>query len=133
MLPAPELEPQRNGTSAVTTRPAAHVMGERASTTWYLCLGTFVAAHVFLVNHFVPFHEVFSAHPLQGIDYDLHIGQVFRVVDSLRNWGHSWSYDVQLLAGQPEGTITDSGSKAWELWAFALHQLGVPKPIAFNT
>ena len=56
-----------------------------------------------------------------------------RVVEALERWGHSWLYDVQLLAGQPEGTITDSGSKGWELWTFALHACGVPKVIAFNT
>jgi hypothetical protein len=85
------------------------------------------------VNHFVPFREVFSAQPLQGIDYDLHIGQVYRVINSLARWGHSWSYDVQLLAGQPEGTITDAGSKGWELWSFALTWLGVPRSVAFNS
>jgi hypothetical protein len=57
-----------------------------------------------------------------------------RVVEALERWGHSWLYDVQLLAGQPEGTITDSGSKGWELWTFALHHyFGVPKTVGFNS
>jgi hypothetical protein len=85
------------------------------------------------VDRFVPFRGVFSPHPLRGIDYDLHIGQVYRVTDSLLGWGRSWTYDVQLLAGQPEGTITDSGSKGWELWTFALRAIGVPLPMAFNS
>jgi len=79
------------------------------------------------------FKDVFSDRPLQGVDYDLHIGQVYRVADALTHWGRSWSYDVQLLAGQPEGTLTDSGSKGWELWTYALYRLGVPRAIAFNS
>jgi hypothetical protein len=89
--------------------------------------------HVGLANYFVPFGAVFSNEPLHGIDYDLHIGQVFRVADALDHWGKSWLYDVQLLAGQPEGTITDSGSKGWELWTYALGKLGVRRALAFNS
>jgi hypothetical protein len=91
------------------------------------------AAHIGLVNYFMPIGSVLSNEPLHGIDYDLHIGQVFRVAESLDRWGKSWLYDVQLLAGQPEGTITDSGSKGWELWTFALCKMGVPRAIAFNS
>lgn len=91
------------------------------------------ALHLFLVNYYVPLRGIFRKVPLQGVDYDLHIGQVYRVVEALEGWGKSWLYDVQLLAGQPEGTILDSGSKGWELWTFALHRLGVDRAIAFNT
>jgi hypothetical protein len=97
---------------------------------WGLLL---TAAHVALSNYFVPFAKVFGPRPLTGADYDLHVGQVLRVVEGLEGWGKSWVYDVHLVAGQPEGTITDSGSKAWELWTYALHQCGAPFPIAFNT
>lgn len=97
------------------------------------CLVAFVAIHAALVDYFMPVRAVFSTHPLQGVDYDLHIGQVYRIVDALSQWGRTWAYDVQLLAGQPEGTITDSGNKGWELWTFLLQSLGLPRAIAFNT
>jgi hypothetical protein len=100
---------------------------------WIVCSVLSMTGHALLVEHFVPVKEVFSERPLQGIDYDLHIGQVFRVVEALDRWGKAWLYDVHLLAGQPEGAITDSGSKGWELWTFALFRLGVPRPIAFNS
>ncbi|MEY4578319.1 MAG: hypothetical protein RL701_3022 [Pseudomonadota bacterium] len=92
-----------------------------------------MSLHFMLVNLFCPVRRVFVDSPISGIDYDLHIGQVFRVVEALDRWGRAWSYDPQLLAGQPEGTITDSGSKGWELYTFALHTLGVPTAIAYNT
>lgn len=92
-----------------------------------------VALHVSLTLHFVDAAEVFSDRPLQGTDYDLHIGQVYRVVDALSGWGESWAYDVELLAGQPEGAITDAGSKGWELWTYALVSMGVVRSVAFNS
>jgi hypothetical protein len=89
--------------------------------------------HLTLLNYFMPFRAIFARTPLTGDDYDLHIGQVFRVVEGLEGWGRSWVYDVQLLAGQPEGTILDSGSKGWELFTYALHHfLGVDRALAFN-
>src|SRR5262245_54373973 len=75
-----------------------------------------VALHVGLTLHFVPLRGAFGGEFLYGDDFDLHIGQISRVVEGLRDYGQSWVYDVKLLAGQPEGTISDSGSKGWELW-----------------
>lgn len=86
-----------------------------------------------LVHHFMPLPAVFSQRMLSGLDYDLHAGQALRMSEALARWGHSWSYDVQLLAGQPEGTLGDLGAKGWELWTFALSSLGVPQAIAFNS
>ena len=100
---------------------------------WFGSLAALLAVHAVLVDRFVPCKRVFVDAPLTGVDYDLHVGQVFRVVEALQGWGKSWLYDVQLLAGQPEGTITDAGSKGWELWTFALSSLGVPRAIAFNS
>lgn len=103
------------------------------SRGFLLVAALLIPTHIALVNHFLPFSEVFSNEPIHGVDYDLHIGQVFRVVNALDHWGKTWLYDTQLLAGQPEGTITDSGSKGWELYTFLLHRLGVPTGTAFNT
>ena len=106
---------------------------ERTGVGFWICTALLTVLHAVLTNHFVPLAEVFSNNPLQGVDYDLHIGQVYRVVTALEHWGRSWLYDVQLLAGQPEGAITDSGSKAWELWTFVLVRGGVSKAVAFNS
>lgn len=104
----------------------------RALTAALAC--TVGAVHLLLVNHFVSLRAVFGDEPIYGVDFDLHIGQVFKVVEALEDFGRAWLYDVKMLAGHPEGTITDSGSKGWELWTFALHHyLGVPRAIAFNT
>jgi hypothetical protein len=92
-----------------------------------------LALHVGLVNHFVPFSEVFSPRVLSGDDFDLHIGQIARVVEGLEGWGQSWVYDVKLLAGQPEGAICDSGSKGWELWTYVGHNLGLSLAVAINS
>jgi hypothetical protein len=89
--------------------------------------------HVGSVNHFIPISAVFSNEPLHGMAYDRHVGQVFRVATALDRWGKTWLYDVQLLAGQPEGTLSDLDSKGWELWTFVLCWLGVPGAIAFNS
>src|SRR5262249_7495015 len=75
---------------------------------------------------------VLSKVPLQGDDFDLHIGQTYRVLQGLDGWGKGWVYDVQLLAGQPEGTIFDADNKGCELFTFALWKLGVDKATAFN-
>jgi hypothetical protein len=110
-----------------------HTETSRARIGFALCALVLCGLHVLLVDHFMPFADVFSDKPLQGIDYDLHIGQVYRVVEALSRWHKTWLYDVQLLAGQPEGTIMDSGSKGWELWTYALYAMGVPRAIAFNS
>jgi hypothetical protein len=112
--------------------PAPPGPGRRDAGFW-VAAGALSTLHVLLVNYFVPFRRVFEHAPLTGDDYDLHIGQVYRVVEGLEGWGKSWVYDVQLLAGQPEGTILDSGSKGWELFTYLLHHfLGVDRAVAFN-
>ncbi len=117
--------------AAVAGRGALSASGKGRG--FWVAAVTLAAVHVCLVNYFMPFRRVLSHVPLTGDDYDLHIGQVYRVVTGLEGWGRSWVYDVQLLAGQPEGTILDSGSKGWELFTYALHHfLGVDRALAFN-
>ena len=98
--------------------PAAFVLAVAAQTA------------LFLYNE--PLEVVFSARPLSGRDYDTHLGQVWRVTEALDGWGKSWAYDVQLLAGYPNGTIFDADNKGWELWTYALYKLGLPMGTAFN-
>ncbi|HKU40392.1 MAG TPA: hypothetical protein VJR89_19660 [Polyangiales bacterium] len=105
----------------------------RARLAFAACASALACAHLAWVDYFAPLSAIFTPRPIQGVDFDLHIGQVYRVVEGLRGWGKSWVYDVRLLAGQPEGAITDAGSKAWELWTYLLHAAGVDLAIAFNS
>jgi hypothetical protein len=100
---------------------------------FFVCAVALAVAHLLLANYFAPLRAVFSSRPITGIDFDLHIGQVYRVLEGFHGWGQSWVYDVRLLAGQPEGTILDAGSKGWQLWTLALNACGVSIPVAFNT
>lgn len=77
--------------------------------------------------------RLISDQPYAGFDYDTHISQVWRVLEGLQGWGRSWVYDVQHLAGYPNGTIFDADNKGWELWTWALVELGVSPGQAFNS
>jgi hypothetical protein len=136
-MPAARVRDRRLGLAMTTATKDAGVAVARPfarpSVAFAAAALALVVAHALLVNTFLPLKVVFRNAPIQGFDYDLHIGQVFKVVQALLDSGKSWAYDVQLLAGQPEGTITDSGSKGWEVWTFLLCRVGVPRAIAFNT
>jgi hypothetical protein len=110
---------------------AGRTRGRRA--TLVLAAAGVLLLHSVLLCYFIDLRTVFADVPMQGDDFDIHIGQTFRVIDGLARWGHSWVYDVQLLAGQPEGTIFDADNKGWELWTYALTRLGVSRAVAFNS
>jgi hypothetical protein len=115
-------------------RPAIAARGTKdSSLSFALCAGALVLLHLVLANHFLSFASVFSAEPFTGDDYDTHIGQAYRVIEGLERYGKSWVYDVQLLAGQPEGTIFDADNKGWAMWTYVLYRLGMAKGMAFNT
>lgn len=97
-----------------------------------VALLSIVALQLALTSWFLPPSAVFSSTPLSGGDYDTHAEQSYRALEGLSSWGKSWVYDVHLLAGFPNGTIFDADNKAWELWTFSLHALGVPRGLAFN-
>jgi hypothetical protein len=82
--------------------------------------------------YFAPPKLMLSRRPVSGQELDAHVGQAYRVGESLERFGRSWAYDPQLLAGCPEGVLFDSDAKAWELWTFVVARLGVPKGTAFN-
>lgn len=71
--------------------------------------------------------------PVAGLDFDTHIAQVWRVLEGLEGWGKSWVYDVQHLAGYPNGTIFDADNKGWEIWTWVLVSMGMEPGLAFNT
>lgn len=65
-------------------------------------------------------------------DFATHAEQVRRVIESFETAGQHWAYDVQLLAGAPNGVLFDADNKGWELWTFALTRLGVGEGKAYN-
>lgn len=76
--------------------------------------------------------RLLSDTPQSGFDFDTHVSQVWRVVEGLQGWRAPWIYDVQHLAGFPNGTIFDADNKGWELFTWALVRLGVSQGQAFN-
>ena len=104
------------------------IFRRRVIVGWLLLLG----AHLGLFFEFSG-AQLLSATPYFGHDFNTHIEQTWRVLEGLRGWGKSWVYDVQLLAGQPNGVFFDADNKAWELWTYALTLLGVPQGWAFNS
>lgn len=76
--------------------------------------------------------RLLSDTPQSGFDFDTHVSQVWRVVEGLQGWNAPWIYDVQHLAGFPNGTIFDADNKGWELFTWALVRLGVSQGQAFN-
>ncbi len=91
-----------------------------------------VLSHLVLTFYYERPALIFGPEPNSWLDFDTHIEQVWRVTEALDGWGKAWAYDVQLLAGYPNGTIFDADNKGWELWTFALWKLGLPRGTAFN-
>ncbi len=75
---------------------------------------------------------LFSDVPYGGLDFDTHITQAYRVVEGIEGWKRTWVYDVQLLAGVPNGVIFDADNKGWSLVTYAGKQLGLSQGMAFN-
>jgi hypothetical protein len=105
----------------------------RARLTFAAAVALLVALHAGLIAYFDHPSIVFDERPLSGVDFDTHIEQTWRVLEGLDGWGKTWVYDVQLLAGHPNGTIFDADNKAWELWTFLGWKLGLARGTAFNT
>jgi hypothetical protein len=76
--------------------------------------------------------RLFSDQPHAGLDFDTHITQAYRVIEGLERWKRSWVYDVQLLAGAPNGVIFDADNKGWSLVTYAGKQLGLSPGFSFN-
>jgi hypothetical protein len=70
--------------------------------------------------------------PYSRGDFATHAEQVRRVLEAFETAGQHWAYDVQLLAGAPNGVLFDADNKGWELWTWALVELGVGEGKAYN-
>jgi hypothetical protein len=73
-----------------------------------------------------------STTPVDGLDYETHLSQTWRVIEGLDGWGKSWVYDPRHLAGFPTGTIFDADNKGWTFFTYGLHLMGVPQGLGFN-
>lgn len=91
-----------------------------------------IIVHLCLLLYFERPSVIFSGEPNSWLDFDTHIEQAWKALESMDKWGKAWSYDPYLLAGNPNGTLFEVDNKGWELWTFVLWKLGVPKGIAFN-
>ncbi len=97
-----------------------------------IVLCSLVVVHLGLTFYFERPRIIFSDKPNAWLDFDTHIEQTWRVTEALDGFGKAWAYDVQLLAGYPNGTIFDADNKGWELWTYGLWKLGLSRGLAFN-
>lgn len=97
------------------------------AVAWLVVLGVQVGLLAYFGGE-----QLLRSQPIAGIDFDTHITQTWRVLDGLEGWGHAWVYDVQLLAGVPNGVLFDADNKGWEVFTFVLVKLGLGRGQAFN-
>lgn len=117
----------------VQNRPETGKRDNLSKVPYRSILTALVVLHVGLVLYFEPLDIVFGPHPFGIGDYYFHFLQSFRFIEGMEDWGKTWVYDVQLLAGYPVNTLTDADNKGWELWTYAMWKLGMSKGAAFNS
>ena len=92
-----------------------------------------LATHLWLVDYFFAGCWPLPEQPLNRGDFSTHATQARRVIQGFEASGRHWVYDVQLLAGAPNGVLFDADVKGWELWTYALVELGVGFGRAYNS
>ena len=105
--------------------------GETDPRFWLAVLAL-AAAHLGLVAYFFGTELPLRWIPFSGGDFATHAAQVKHVLEGLESEGQPWVYDVQLLAGAPNGVLFDADNKAWELWTYLLIKCGVNPGRAYN-
>ncbi|HVI01849.1 MAG TPA: hypothetical protein VM869_24210 [Enhygromyxa sp.] len=104
----------------------------RAHAWVFVLVATALAlTHALLVRYYFG-SALLTEVPYTRGDFATHAEQVRRALESWQTAGRHWAYDVQLLAGAPNGVIFDADNKGWELWTWALVQLGVGEGKAYN-
>lgn len=111
-----------------------NALPRRWSPTWTLALWALglVALHVAMIIYTFGLPLLPEIAYNRG-DFSTHAAQVQRVLQAWETAGRTWAYDVQLLAGAPNGAIFDADNKGWELWTWLWIQLGVSEARAFNS
>lgn len=104
----------------------------RLSVAFIVALLLLAGVHIALVHYFFGAALPLPEHPFTRGDFATHANQVRHVIEGLEQYGQHWVYDVQLLAGAPNGVLFDADVKGWELWTFALIKLGVGQGRAYN-
>ncbi|HLT40045.1 MAG TPA: hypothetical protein VK034_27380, partial [Enhygromyxa sp.] len=101
--------------------------------TWAFVLAALALAlvHALLIRYYFGAALLADIHYSRG-DFATHAEQVRRVLEAFETAGRHWAYDVQLLAGAPNGVLFDADNKGWELWTWALVKLGVGEGKAYN-
>jgi hypothetical protein len=100
---------------------------------WYVLLVLLIyLLHLLLVILACPPRVVFGDLPAGIADYNTHYQQVSTVGQALRQFGRTWAYDPNMLAGVPAGLFFDVDNKAHSLFTYGLTRLGVSQPVAFN-
>lgn len=106
---------------------------ERARLVGFVCAAiALYAVHLLLLDYFFAGLWPLPAEPLNRGDFSTHATQTRRVIEGLQGAGQPWVYDVQLLAGAPNGVLFDADVKAWELWTWALVEADVGWGRAYN-
>ena len=99
---------------------------------FWIALAALLAVQLALTFYFVRPKLIFDDEPLSWLDYDTHIGQVWRFMEARDRFHQSWMYDPYQFAGYHSGTVFDADNKGWEVWTYALAKAGVPRAIAFD-
>jgi hypothetical protein len=76
--------------------------------------------------------ETLRSGPIAGADWDMHVQQCARALDSWRGYRKSWGYDPRMFAGSLAGTIFDLNNKMHEIVVVVLTAMRVRAAAAFN-
>lgn len=112
---------------------AERTIAWRGHVAFALAVLAVAAVHLGLLWFFLPPHLALRDEVLAGGDMSTHTAQTFRVLEGLEGWGQTWVYDVQLLAGFPNGAIFDADNKGWEIWTWLGMKLGLSFARANNS
>ncbi len=107
--------------------------GRRADLIFVAAALLVCFVHLLILRFFLPLELALGEEAISGGDMSTHIAQTTRVLEGIEGWGKTWVYDVQLLAGFPNGTIFDADNKGWELWTWAGTKLGLSFERASNS
>jgi hypothetical protein len=105
-------------------------MSERLS---WLALLAVLAVHFAMVAYFFGEQLPLPELAFNRGDFATHANQVNKVIAGYQTAGQHWVYDVQLLAGAPNGEMFDADVKGWELWTWMLVELGYAQGWAYNS
>jgi len=103
-----------------------------ATLRFVVALLALAGAHALLIVHSFGAALPLPEHAFSRGDFATHAAQVRRVLEAFEVSGQHWAYDVQLLAGAPNGVLFDADNKGWELWTWAWVLLGVGEGRAYN-